>query len=197
MKKTYPHIVPMLTKPAIAAGSLAGQQPEIAADDLLLRPWQPADGPAVVAAYDDEALQRWHCWTMTDDEALEWIASWAKRWQSESAASWAVVEAGQVAGQIGLRRIDLNEAQASVSYWVVPAARGRRIAPRALTAMSTWAFGTLGLHRLELSHATANQPSCRVAQLAGFAAEGTKRSEALHADGWHDMHLHARLASDR
>jgi hypothetical protein len=28
------------------------------------------------------------------------------------------------------------------------------------------------------------------------AAEGVKRGEALHADGWHDMHLHARLATD-
>ena len=31
---------------------------------------------------------------------------------------------------------------------------------------------------------------------AGFRAEGTKRSGARHADGWHDMHLHARVESD-
>lgn len=41
---------------------------------------------------------------------------------------------------------------------------------------------------------TANAASCRVALKAGFAAEGTRRSAALHADGWHDMHLHARIA---
>jgi hypothetical protein len=32
---------------------------------------------------------------------------------------------------------------------------------------------------------------------AGYRLEGIKRSEALHGDGWHDMHLHARLAADR
>ncbi|MEU1023512.1 GNAT family protein, partial [Streptomyces sp. NPDC005904] len=53
-----------------------------------------------------------------------------------------------------------------------------------------------GLHRLELTHATANEASCRVALKAGFPAEGTKRSALLHADGWHDMHLHARIAGD-
>ena len=31
---------------------------------------------------------------------------------------------------------------------------------------------------------------------AGFPLEGTKRGESRHRDGWHDMHLHARLAGD-
>jgi [ribosomal protein S5]-alanine N-acetyltransferase len=33
-----------------------------------------------------------------------------------------------------------------------------------------------------------------VAAKAGYKLEGTKRSGLLHADGWHDMHLHARIA---
>ena len=38
-----------------------------------------------------------------------------------------------------------------------------------------------------------SQPVLRVAAKAGFTAEGTLRSALLHADGWHDMHLHARV----
>jgi hypothetical protein len=34
----------------------------------------------------------------------------------------------------------------------------------------------------------------RVVVRAGYALEGTKRSAARLADGWHDMHLHTRLA---
>jgi RimJ/RimL family protein N-acetyltransferase len=45
-------------------------------------------------------------------------------------------------------------------------------------------------------HSTANVASCQVAQYAGFAVEGTKRGEGRHVDGWHDMHLHARLDDD-
>jgi ribosomal-protein-alanine N-acetyltransferase len=41
-----------------------------------------------------------------------------------------------------------------------------------------------------------NPVSCRVAENAGYRLEGTKRAEAMHADGWHDMHLHARLSDD-
>ena len=54
-------------------------------------------------------------------------------------------------------------------------------------------FEHVGLHRIELHHATGNAASCRVADKAGYALEGTMRQRTLHADGWHDMHLHARL----
>ncbi len=172
-------------------------QPEIHANGVVLRPWQASDRPAVVAAYADPAIQRWHCRSMTDDEAREWIAAWPGRWRGETGAGWAVLDdAGEVAGQISLRRVVLAEGLAEVSYWVLPGARGRRVAPRALSAVTSWSFETLRMHRVELCHSTANAASCRVAQHAGFAAEGTKRSEARHADGWHDMHLHARLAGD-
>jgi RimJ/RimL family protein N-acetyltransferase len=49
---------------------------------------------------------------------------------------------------------------------------------------------------MEINHSTQNPASCRVAEGAGYLAEGVKRSEALHADGWHDMHQHARIATD-
>ena len=62
--------------------------------------------------------------------------------------------------------------------------------------MSQWLFETAGLHRIVLAHSTRNNASCRVASKAGYLLEGTCRSDLLHSDGWHDMHLHARLASD-
>jgi RimJ/RimL family protein N-acetyltransferase len=171
-------------------------QPEILANGVVLRPWKPSDRPTVVAAYADPAIQRWHCRSMTDDEARDWIDAWPDRWRSETGAGWAVLDAGKVAGQISLRRVVLAEGLAEVSYWVLPGARGRRIATRALSAMTAWSFETLRLHRVELCHSTANVVSCRVAHYAGFLAEGTKRGEGHHADGWHDMHLHARLDND-
>ena len=79
---------------------------------------------------------------------------------------------------------------------MVPSARGREVAPRALRAITDWVFDHLGLHRVELAHSTANMASCSVASKAGYALEGTKRRETLDSDGWHDMHLHARLRDD-
>lgn len=193
----YSRSVPSLVTPALPLGTMAAlTQPEIIANGITLRPWRASDLPVVMAAFADPAIQRWHCRSMTDQEASDWIHSWQVRWRDETDAAWAVLDTGTVVGQIGLRRVDLAEGLASVSYWVLANARGRRVAPRALDALTAWSFGTLGLHRLALSHSTANVASCRVAQRAEFAAEGTKRGEGRHADGWHDMHLHARLRTD-
>jgi RimJ/RimL family protein N-acetyltransferase len=189
--------MPRLIQPVVPAGSMAAiQQPTLDRDDLRLRAWRAEDATLVAEAYADPAIQRWHARVMTLDEAAEWIAQWPRRWAEESGAGWAVVRGGQVSGQISLRRISLADGVAEISYWTLPAARGHGMATRSLAMVSEWSFADLGLHRLEVFHSTRNDPSCRVATKAGFPAEGTKRSEALHPDGWHDMHMHARIAGD-
>lgn len=132
---------------------------------------------------------------MDIDEALEWIEAWPHRWQEESAGGWAVADGADVLGQIAFRTINLDDGAAELSYWVLPDARGRGVAVQAVIALTGWSFDVLGLHRIEINHSTQNTGSCRVAERAGYGAEGVKRSEALHLDGWHDMHQHARIAS--
>jgi [ribosomal protein S5]-alanine N-acetyltransferase len=190
-------VVPRLVDPAVGPGSLARlPQPVLDLGEFVLRPWRESDAPAVAAAYAEPAIQHWHARSMTADEALAWIGSWPGRWRQETGAGWAVASRSDLLGQISLRRLSLTDGAAEVSYWVMPAARGHRVATRALRALSAWAFGQLRLHRMELAHSTMNPASCHVAGNAGYRLEGTRRREALHVDGWHDMHLHARLADD-
>jgi [ribosomal protein S5]-alanine N-acetyltransferase len=190
-------VMPRLVGPAVPPGRLARlAQPVLDLADIALRPWQLSDAAAVAAAYSDPDIQHWHARSMTEAESRVWIESWPVRWAEESGAGWAIADEAGLLGQISLRRLHLSDGVAEVSYWVVPAARGRRVATRALSALTAWTFGHLDLHRLEVNHSTMNSASCRVAENAGYAMEGTKRGEALHSDGWHDMHLHARLSSD-
>ncbi|MEU8127312.1 GNAT family N-acetyltransferase [Micromonospora sp. NPDC049049] len=192
--------MPLLVTPAMPAGSLAAQeQPHLPVrPGLALRPWRDDDAPAVRAAFDCPQIQRWHVRRIDgDDEARVWTAQWAGRWRDETAASWAIVGADdRPLGQVGLRGVLLAEASAQLSYWLVPAARGRGIATEALRALTRWSFTRAGLHRLALDHSTANTASCRVATRADFPVEGVLRGSVRHADGWHDMHLHARLRTD-
>jgi RimJ/RimL family protein N-acetyltransferase len=151
----------------------------------------------VQTAFNCPDIQRWHVRRLdSPEEAEEWTAQWKLRWTDETAASWAIVVNDEPLGQVGLREISLGGGSADVSYWVTPTARGRALAQRSVDAMSHWAFDAVGLHRLNLHHSTANEASCRVAATTGFALEGTLRKAILHADGWHDWHVHGRLTSD-
>ncbi|MBC6450926.1 GNAT family N-acetyltransferase [Actinokineospora xionganensis] len=186
--------MPPLLDPVVAPGSMGRlTQPVLRADDLTLRPWQPADAPAVAAAYAEPGIQRWHTRSMTGDEALTWIHHWPDRWKQETGAGWAVTEGAGLIGQMSLRKLNFTDGLVEVSYWVLPQARGRQVAARALTALTNWVFDDAGFHRVEVRHSAANPPSCRVAEKAGFPLEGVLRRQALHTDGWHDMHLHARV----
>ena len=120
-------------------------------------------------------------------------------WQNETDAGWAITDeaSGTVLGRMGLREIHLDEGRAEAAYWVLPAARGRGVAASALHALTGWAFDDIGLHRLSLMHSVHNPASCRVAAKTGFELEGVLRDYALHLDGWHDYHLHAKLTPRR
>lgn len=187
------------TPPAIPAGALAaGPQPLLsAAGGLVLRPWAPSDAPVFLAAYRDPAIQHWHTrQPASEDEVREWFEHYRQAWAQESGAHWAVTGGGAVLGRIAMGGLNLDDGEAGCAYWVLPAARGAGVAPSALRALSAWALGEAGFHRLHLDHSTRNNASCRVAVKSGFRLEGTKRSAAIHSDGRHDMHLHARIRGD-
>jgi RimJ/RimL family protein N-acetyltransferase len=189
--------MPRLVDAVVQPGALSGtHQPAIFIDEqLLLRPWVEVDVPAVVAAYAEQDIQAWNLSSMDGAEAHEWIRSWTAAWEAETDACWAIVEQTHhsVVGRVALRHILLSAGSAEVTYWVARQARRRGAASVATVTVSQWAFGSLGLHRLELLHSVQNVPSCDVADRAGFVLEGTLRSSLLHADGWHDMHLHALI----
>jgi len=188
--------MPDLVRPAVPRGVMGTRpQPSLSVDELTIRPWRASDVPALVAAYADEAIQRWHVRAMTAAEARRWIGSRAEHWTRETGADWAVTDRDTVVGRVGVRRLYLAEGFGEAAYWVLPAARGRAVAARALTAVTGWMFA-LGLDRMELAHSTLNTASCRVAAKAGYAYEGTMRGRGRHADGPHDMHLHARLRDE-
>lgn len=194
--------VPSTISPTIPAGTLASSaQPSISSRDgeLLLRPWAAPDAAVLYSAFQDSAIRRWHARHMDSPaEAGEWVAAAGRAWRQEQAAQWAVSRAadGAVLGRMALRSMDLTEGLAECAYWVLPIARGAAVASRALAAMAGWALDEAGFHRIELQHSVGNEASCKVAATSGFAWEGTRRSAALHADGWHDMHLHARIQGD-
>ncbi|GID92046.1 GNAT family N-acetyltransferase [Amorphoplanes digitatis] len=188
------------TPPAIVAGALSARaQPVISAPGgLLLRPWSARDAAVFLAAYSDPEIRHWHTRRPASEEQVrEWFDHYREAWARETGAHWAVTrDGGEVLGRVALGGLNLDDGVAGCAYWVLPAARGAGVASRALTAMSGWALGEAGFHRLQLDHSTRNDASCRVAAQCGFRLEGTKRSDAVHSDGRHDMHLHARIRTD-
>jgi RimJ/RimL family protein N-acetyltransferase len=181
--------------------------PELHGHGLCLRPWDPesrADVDTWLRGLTDPEFRRWNTplRPITDaDGARESLRRGAQRDADGTGASFQIADArsGTALGHIGVNEIHPVLRRGLVGYWVLPEARGRGVATRALLLASHWAFTGLGLHRLELDHAVGHEASCRVAERCGFRPEGTIRGaifEAGRHDAFRDAHLHARLATD-
>ena len=178
------------------------------AGDLRLRPFTEADEAAVREAMADPGILSWAAGLAVNEAAPAdrgriWLLPRLTGWSS-GVAPFAITDAadGTLLGYLGLRDVHRVPDQAVAAYWTTPAARGRRVAARALDAAAVWAFAPaaedgLAVHRISLDHSLVNAASCRVAERAGFRAEGVMRGSFVAPDGArHDSHLHARLATD-
>lgn len=183
--------------------------PDLRGHGLRLRPWDAdceADVETWLRGRTDPEHQRWNTplvITTDRDSALKSLRDTARSTAEGTSASYCVTDAatGTPLGHIGVNVINRVMSSARVGYWVLPEARGRRVATHALSLVACWALTEpgLGLHRLELDHAVGHDSSCHIAERCGFRYEGTLRGamwEAGRHDAYRDMHLHARLAED-
>lgn len=163
---------------------------------VVLRPWNSGDASALSEASrsaSDLATQFGGADLSTLAAAAAFIDQSLRF--DEHAKNWAVVEDGVAIGNVGVSAIEFRHETAWMSYWLAAGARGKGYAAGALIAVSEWAFG-IGLYRLELGHRVNNPASCRVANAAGFRAEGIEREKLRYGDVRYDVETHARLATD-
>jgi ribosomal-protein-alanine N-acetyltransferase len=78
-------------------------------------------------------------------------------------------------GAVGLWLRDIESGRATIGYWLIPSARGRKLATAALVGMVTFAFEELAIPRLDLFVEPWNTASQRTAEGAGFAKEALLR----------------------
>lgn len=167
------------------------------APGVVLREYQPGDTIDLLAAFADEEITRWNPGP-TGPGAVERFMDSRNDWSADHHVSWAVADpSNRLVGSVSVHKIDPDQADAEIGYWIGPWARRRGYAVQAVVAATRFAVTQLGLHRLYLYHAVDNPGSCAVARAAGFVHEGTLRESYRYADGvYRDEHLHGLLARD-
>jgi RimJ/RimL family protein N-acetyltransferase len=100
-------------------------------------------------------------------------------------------------GTIGLHLYPADAGLAEVGYWLRREARGRGVATVSVRLVSAWAFGTLGIERLNLITAPGNVASQRVAERTGFTREGLLRAWLPVPGGRRDSVMFSLLPADQ
>jgi RimJ/RimL family protein N-acetyltransferase len=174
-------------------------QPTLTGRRVRLRPWRPDDAGAVFAACQDREIQRWTEVPVPylREHAEGFVGEVAARTWAEGGAQFAVetVDGACLAGAMTL--FPPRDGVGVGGYWTVAGQRGHGYTGEALRLLCGWAFEDLGLRRLELVVDPRNEGSRRVAESAGFLAEGTLRQRSLHRGTPVDDVVYGLLATDR
>jgi RimJ/RimL family protein N-acetyltransferase len=173
-------------------------QPVLRGSKVILRPWAPGDADEVYAVCQDAEIQRWTTvpspYRHTD--AVAYVTELAPAAWDLGGAVFAVVDVatGRPAGSIGAH--EMRDGVAHVGYWTAPTARGRGFTSDALRALTRWFLRDRGAARVELVVEPANVGSVRVAEAAGFTAEGVLRQRLALQDRRADVVMYSMLPSD-
>lgn len=176
---------------------------QLAEGDLLLRPLQLADLPAVYAAAIEslEAIKPWMSW-MHDGYSIEetrsWIESLPGGWESDQNYAFGIFSAldGTALGGTGLNHVNRAYGLANLGYWVRSGRRGQGIAPRAARMVARFGFEQLGLVRAEIVVAEGNSASLRAAEKAGATREGLLRNRLFVGGKPHPAYMHSLVPGD-
>jgi ribosomal-protein-alanine N-acetyltransferase len=127
-----------------------------------------------------------------------WIGTHADGWASGKQANFAIVEraTGALVGAIGVVVVP-EHAHAELGYWIGVESWNRGYATEAARATLTFAFESLGLHRIEARHFMRNPASGRVMQKIGMRLEGVNRGAVRRFGRFEDLAVYGILATDR
>lgn len=183
-----------------AGGAGADRLPVLAAGPYRLRGFEHRDVPLVSEAATDPVIPLIATVLAgsTEDETGAFVERQRHRLRDGFGYSFVIAETttDRGVGSIGLWLHDIDQGRATVGYWVVASARGHGAAGHALTALSVWAFGDLGIPRLQLHAEPWNVPSIRTAEGAGYVCEGLLRSWQVVGDERRDMYVYSLLPDD-
>ncbi len=112
-----------------------------------------------------------------------------------STYTWAI----EYDGQCGSARLVVDPDQHCATYAVgvfVADLRGRGLGREVTRLALAWAFGVLGVHRVQLEVIASNRRAINCYLACGFSREGVRREAQLYPDGWKDFILMGLLQSE-
>jgi ribosomal-protein-serine acetyltransferase len=144
-------------------------------------------------------LREWLPWldnTRSVEDTKAFIRLTRKQLADDNGFQTAIRYRGALVGVVGQHRIDRANRATSLGYWLAADAQRRGIMTDACRIYIEHAFGTMGLHRVEIRCAVENRRSRALPERLGFRAEGTSRHGEWLYDHYVDLVVYGLLAEE-
>ncbi len=137
---------------------------------VTLRPPDERDLAAINLGIHDPDVVRW--FGQPNSSAMDLLLLNRRRW-ADGSPTFSICELdGICVGHVWVNVEGVEATIGYVGYWLLPSARERGLATRAVRLLSDWAVHRLGITHLRLLTEPDNEQSRRVAERSGFRRTG-------------------------
>lgn len=139
----------------------------------------------------------WVDFTKSPEDSKGFIKITRKQFADNDGFQTGIFYKGELAGMIGYHYFDWPTRRTEIGYWLGQEYNGHGIMTRATRKLSEYAFGELGLNRVEIRCASGNLKSRAIPERLGFTNEGTLRQVGFVQDNTlSDMVIYGMLAAE-
>lgn len=131
-----------------------------------------------VTKASSKSLREWLPWVDfidTSEDSKKFILGTMKQFSDNNGFQAGIWYKGELAGVIGLHKINWMNQSTSIGYWLGEKFTGKGIMTSCCSAVVDYCFQELALHRVEIRAATENYRSSAVPARLGFQKEGCLR----------------------
>ncbi len=169
--------------------------------DITLRMLQIEDAESLFRLIDQNRrhLREWLPWVdsnATIEDTRMFILSSQEQQTSNLGFQTGIWFRGQIAGVIGFHRIDWQNRNVEIGYWLGADFQGHGIVTKACRRLVDYAFDDYRLNRVQIRCATENQKSCAIIERLGFNREGLIRQAEFLYDHYVDLYVYGMTAAE-
>jgi len=179
--------------------ALSYPDPELSDGTVRLRRWSEGDLACIEEAASDPRIPRDTTVpaVFSIEEGRAFVRRQWSRVEQGEGLSLAIADAttDEALGRAVLT-LRPQAGVAGIGYWIIPRARGRGLASKAVRLLSSWALKCAGVARVEAWSEPGNVGSQRALTSAGFTREGVLRSFLSYTDGRADAIVFSRTSDD-
>ncbi|PTL40120.1 GNAT family N-acetyltransferase [Alkalicoccus saliphilus] len=167
-------------------------------ENTYLKLLEPHHARQLFAVTDSsrKSLRTWLPWVdfiETPGQSEEFIHGAMKQYGENNGFQAGIWFKEDLAGVIGLHKIDWPNRSTSVGYWLGEAFTGRGLMTKACREVVDHCFIELELQRVEIRAASENRKSSAVPKRLGFEYEGCLRGSEKLYDNYVDHYVYGML----
>jgi ribosomal-protein-serine acetyltransferase len=168
---------------------------------LELHLLQTAHAGAIFAAVhaNRDHLRVWLPWvdrTITAEHTLAFLRDHVERREEGLGVGYGLWRQETLLGLAGIHDISVVDRQAKIGYWLSKDCEGQGHMTRAVRALLTVCYGSLGLERVEILCAVGNERSRAIPERLGFTFEGVLRHAQFLNGRFVDLRLYSLLRQE-